>query len=123
MSVSGQKETYRAHAFIDAPVGGTTNNAEDLTAPDDRRIVGVAIDDTGGGANVQVEVTFSTNEQLGNANIEDSTQSQVVIMGGAGLTVMGLNIMWHAGEEIHIHTRNNSGAAEEALITIYYEEP
>lgn len=123
MSASaGGQETHRAHFEVNAPTGGVTNDQSSFGAGEDREIVAVAIDDTGGSANVFGELSFRSQASLGSANNTDGARSATIVMGGQGLVVTGLSITWNAGEEIHIHTRNNSGATEQINGTVYYRE-
>lgn len=112
----------RAAFELNAPTGGVTQDVQQLVADEDREIVGVVIDDTGGSANVMQELSFRSSAFLGGANITDGSRAPVIALGGQGLAVMGLSIGWGAGEEIHLHTRNNSGATEQVVGAVYYRE-
>lgn len=121
MSVTGSNETYRTVVTADAPTGGATDDVKQLQATEDRTIVGVAIDDTGGSANVAGEISFSSTNSLA-ADRGDSTKASTVLMATQGVAVMNLNIPWHSGAELHLHTRNNSGAVEQIHLTVFYKE-
>lgn len=124
MSVTGSGETHRAYVAEDIPAGGVQEDVRNLQASEDRRIVGFQIDDTGGSANVGMEFSFKSSTTIGSAATptEDENRASVIGVGFQGQAVMGLSITWNAGEEVHIHAVNNSGAEEEVHGTIYYEE-
>lgn len=122
MSVTGgTQETHRAQAAVSVPLGGLTEDIRSIQAQEDREIVAVALDDTGGAADVVGEISFSSNARLSSNNSDDSRAS-VIARGGQGPVVTGLSITWNAGEEVHIHGINNSGADEDLFVTIYYRE-
>lgn len=121
MSVSGGKETHRSHLELNIPLGGTSTDAGRVTATEDRVLKKVALDDRGGSANVQIEVSFSSAAVISSGD-DDDARSSVIAIGGSGQVIDGLNITWSAGEEIHLHGANNSGADERVAAVFYYEE-
>lgn len=122
MSVSGKSETQRAHMAESVGTGGGSPDMDRVEADEDREIVAVQLDDTGGEANVAGELSFSSTSAINNVGDDDAARSSVIVMGGQGPVVTGLSITWNAGEEVHLHGRNNSANVERIFATIYYRE-
>lgn len=112
----------RALVEDNAPSGGLTSDLLQLQAMEDREIKAISIH-----KRVQdavVEVSFSSNPTIDNAeDVVESRASPIVY--GAGneqAFVDGLDLEWSDGEELHIHTVNNSGSGVRFGVVVHYVE-
>lgn len=128
VSISGGQEVHRAHAQQQAPTGGVDNNRSVITAQEDRTIVGVAIAvTTVGGVGIQVGFNATAQQFAAGGSGTDDARSPIIAERyqqpeEGQLPPGSLNIEWQAGEEVSVHTRNNTGASEDFSVTIYYTE-
>lgn len=117
-------EIYTAVRQDTAATGGVTEDVIRLEAREDRRIVGFLFgkNDAAG----FVEVSHSSGSTLSNNSGDEDRSGSIATFGGSGGDALIFPrdqwIEWSENAEIHLHTRNNTGAGIEYHLTIYYVE-
>lgn len=128
MSLSGGGGVHTAVAEGTLNTGGLSNDRDPfrMQATEDRRIMAVTIAMRGGQDAGGMEVSFSSlAEAIGSQNGNNNAKSPVVAVSRGGNTVHfsdGIDEDWGEGEEVHVHTENNTGSTIRGSITVYYRE-
>lgn len=114
------ESTYMA---AEAPTGGVANDLVNAEATEDRIIHDVLV--TKGNANGLVtEVSFNSQAAVGTFPEVDETGSGVLHVSkgvGHGPIDSKPGVDWNAGEELHLHADNVSGAAQQIHAVVFYE--